>query len=94
MTFTAELWLYPGKGGWHFVTMPADVADELRARAGGPRRGFGSVRVKVTLGSTTWETSAFPDSKSRSYLLPVKADARRRERVEDGDTVTITLELT
>lgn len=21
--FDAELWLYPGKGGWHFVTLPA-----------------------------------------------------------------------
>ena len=93
MTFTAELWLYPGKGGWHFVTLPPEIADEVRARTAGQRRGFGSARVHVTLGTTSWETSVFPDSKSSSYLLPVKAEARRRERVEDGDTVTVALEL-
>ena len=51
MTFTAELWRYPGKGGWHFVTLPDEIADEVRARSG-PRHGFGSVRVRVTLGAT------------------------------------------
>ena len=74
------------------MTLPADVADEVRARSG-PRRGFGSVRVRASIGATTWETSVFPDTKSGSYLLPVKAEARRREGLEDGDTVAVTLEV-
>jgi hypothetical protein len=90
---TAEVWLYPGKGGWHFVTLPAEIADELRARTAGSRRGFGSVPVDVTLGTSSWSTSVFPDRKSDSYLLPLKAVARRREQVGAGDTVTITLAL-
>ncbi|HEX6026826.1 MAG TPA: DUF1905 domain-containing protein [Solirubrobacter sp.] len=92
MTFTAELWRHAGQGGWHFVTLPHDVADEVRARSL-PRRGFGSVRVRATLGATSWETSVFPDAKTSSYLLPVKGDVRQRERVRDGDTVTISLAL-
>ena len=51
------------------------------------------MRVNATIGATTWETSIFPDTKSGSYLLPVKAEVRRREGVEDGDAVTVTLEL-
>ena len=31
--------------------------------------------------------------KSSSYLLPIKAAARRRERIEAGDAVTATIEL-
>ncbi len=93
MTFSAELWLYPGKGGWHFVTLPIEIADEIRARTAAQRRGFGSARVKVTLGTSSWETSVFPDTKSSSYVLPVKAEVRRREGVDDGDTVTVALEL-
>jgi hypothetical protein len=33
-TFEArgEVWLYPGDAGWHFVTLPPDLADETRAR--------------------------------------------------------------
>jgi hypothetical protein len=25
-SFKAELWLYPGEAGWHFLTLPAKVA--------------------------------------------------------------------
>jgi hypothetical protein len=93
VTFTAEVWLYEGDAPWHFVTLPLDLADELRARTAGTRRGFGSVRVSVTLGSSTWSTSVFPDRRSSSYLLPIKAEIREREGIEAGDTVTISLAL-
>jgi hypothetical protein len=90
---TGEVWLYPGKGGWHFVTLPAALADELRVRHADAHRGFGSLRVRATLGSSTWSTSLFTDTRSSSYLLPVKSDVRRQESIEDGDTTTIRIEL-
>ena len=91
--FTGEVWRYPGEGGWHFVTLPAELADELRARHADAHRAFGSLRVTASLGSTTWSTSLFTDTRSQSYLMPVKGDVRRRERVDDGDTATIRIEL-
>jgi Domain of unknown function (DUF1905) len=91
-TFEAEVWHNPGEAGWHFVTLPPEPADEIRARtAGGPP--FGTVPVTVTIGVTSWETSLFADRKSASYLLPVKADVRRRERIAAGNRVTVTVEL-
>ena len=90
---TGEVWRYPGDGGWHFVTVPPDVADELSVRYADRHRPFGSLRVRATLGSSTWSTSLFKDTKSASYLLPVKADVRRRERIEDGVVATIRIEL-
>ena len=91
-TFDAEIWVNPGEAGWHFVTMPADVADEVRARTAG-ERPFNSVPVTVTVGGTSWETSLFADRTSESYLLPLKAEARRAERVAAGDRVTVTVSL-
>jgi hypothetical protein len=90
-TITGELWLWQVGAGWTFLTLPLDVADEIRATS--VRRGFGSVRVEATLGSSTWKTSVFPDSKSGSYVLPVKAQVRKREAVGDGDPVTVTLQV-
>jgi hypothetical protein len=26
----AEIWVYPGKGGWHFVTLPAEFGARIR----------------------------------------------------------------
>ena len=89
----AVVWLYPGKGGWHFVTLPAELADEIRARHAGAHRAFGSVRVRASIGSSTWSTSLFADAKSSSYALPIKADVRRRERLEAGDVATVRIDV-
>lgn len=91
LAFTAPLWEHPGEGAWHFVTMPADVSDEVRALAG-PRRGFGSVRVRVTVGTTRWETSVFPNRQG-AYDLPVKRAVRHAEDLVAGEVVTVSLEL-
>ena len=91
-TFTAELWRWSGDAAWRFVTVPPDVADEIRI-VSGPPRGFGSVRVEVTVGSTTWRTSVFPDSSAGTYLLPMKKAVRVAEDLEDGDEVPVTLRL-
>jgi len=40
----------------------------------------------------TWRTSAFP-LNSGGYVLPIKADVRRRAGIAAGDEVTVELEL-
>ncbi len=90
-TFTAELWLHPGPAGWHFLTLPPALADEVSDRTAAAARAFGSVPVRVTIGSSSWSTSLFPDARSASYLLPVKAAIRRRERLGSGDAVRATI---
>jgi hypothetical protein len=95
ITVTAPIWLWSeGKGSWHFLTVPAEEAVEIRlqAAAAGPRRGFGSVRVAATINQISWRTSIFPQ-KSGGYILPIKADVRRRAGVSAGDEVTLSLEL-
>src|SRR4051794_31574604 len=63
-SFSAVLWIWAeAKGSWHFVTLPAELSDEIEEQVGDAARGFGSVPVEVSLGPTTWRTSIFP-SKS------------------------------
>ena len=89
----AEVWLYPGKGGWHFVTLDADLSAEIRSTSGGADSAWGSLKVLTTIGGTQWKTSLFPDSKSRRYQLPIKANVRIKENVGVGDTITCLIEL-
>lgn len=91
--FDAELWLHHGEATWHFVTLPGDVSDDIEARTANTRRGFGSARVRVTVGATTWSTSVFPDTTRQAYVLPVKKSVRQAEALADGDVVAITLAL-
>lgn len=92
--FDAPLWVWEAhEGSWHFVTFPTDVADEIEDQQSGPRRGFGAVKVRVTVGGTTWTTSAFPSRGQESLILPVKAAVRRAEALSAGDTVTVAIDL-
>ena len=90
--FDAELWESAAMGAWVFVTVPADVSDDIRIESG-PPTGFGSVRVEVTIGTTTWRTSVFPDKAEDAYILPVKRAVRRAERLEPGDVAGVSLLL-
>lgn len=92
--FKAELWLWEGSGAaWTFITVPEDIADEIDANLSGPGRGFGAVKVQVTVGSTTWTTSAFPSKPHASLILPIKATVRRAEGIEAGQRVVFDLEV-
>lgn len=91
--FRSELWLHSGEAAWHFVTVPTEVGKEISETTVGERRGFGSVKVRATIGSTTWPTSLFPDSDSGSFVLPVKKEVRRAEDLEDGDQVDVSVAL-
>lgn len=91
--FSAEVWLYQGNAPWHFVTLPKDLAVEIQSVFGDRERGWSSLPVTVTIGSSVWETSIFKDKKSESYLLPLKANIRKKEKIEAGANIAIRLEL-
>ena len=82
-------------GAWCFVTVPRELSEEIHdlTTARAPRRGFGSVRVEVTLGGTRWQTSVFPDAGSGCFVLPVKKAVRRQEDLEPGDLVEVMLRI-
>ena len=91
---TSLLWMWKGEaaGRWYFVPVPEEQSAEIRAHALGSPRGFGSVRVEARIADVVWRTSVFP-LNSGGYILPVKADVRRRAGISAGDEVRLKLEL-
>ena len=95
ITVTSLLWIWKGSdaaGRWYFITVPEDQSNEIRAHAFGSPRGFGSVKVEARIDDVTWRTSVFP-LNGGGYILPVKAEIRRKAGVAAGDEVTVELEL-
>jgi hypothetical protein len=89
------LWIWKGSdaaGRWYFITVPDEQSDEIRAHAFGNPRGFRSVKVEARIDDVTWRTSIFP-LNSGGYLLPVKAEVRRKAGIVAGDEVRVTLDL-
>lgn len=89
---TAPVWLWSGgKVSWHFVTISGDAANGIRFDSMGMRGGFGSVKVVAEINGVEWTTSVFPSKAD--YILPLKAEVRRRAKIAAGDEVVVTLRL-
>ncbi len=90
----AKVWLYSGgSASWHFVSLPKNKSEDIKERFGSAKRGWGSIPVVVTIGEVVWKTSIFPDKKTATYFLPLKADIRKRAKIEEGDTINFTIEI-
>ncbi len=83
----------PAKGSWHFMMIDTSAASTIRAAAAGRSGGWGSVKVTATLGKTQWQTSLFPNKQSGGFMLPLKADVRKREHVSEGDEIEVILSV-
>ena len=91
VTSTLQLWA-GDNASWHFLSIAAEESTEIRVHGFANPRGFGSVKVEAGIGEVTWRTSLFPQ-KAGGYLLPVKAEVRRRARIAAGDSVSVKLDL-
>lgn len=95
--FVAECWLWNAeKASWHFISLPKDKSEEIQffdKHMHEKRRGWGAVRVLATIGSTSWETSIFPSSEIGAYILPIKADVRKKEKINAGKSVNVQLKI-
>jgi hypothetical protein len=49
------------------------------------------IPVHVRIGKSEWKTSLFP--KDGRYIVPIKASVRKAENLEEGDNVTVRLEV-
>ena len=86
-TFMADLWQYDGESPWGFVTLPAELSQDIRAKHGRSTTSVGSIKVTVTIGATRWATSLFPERSHRRYVLPIQKSVRTAEQLEAGSPV-------
>ena len=89
--FSGKIWFWKGPAPWFFVTVPAEQSRDLKAVSGLVTYGWGVIPVHVRIGNTEWQTSLFP--KHDLYIVPIKASVRKAEDLEEGDNVTIRLEV-
>ena len=89
--FNGKIWFWRGPAPWFFVTVPAEPSRDLKAISGLVTYGWGVIPVHVRIGKSEWKTSLF--SKDDLYLVPIKASVRKAENLDEGDEVTVRLEV-
>ena len=91
LTFSGDVFVWRGPAPYHFVSVPADLADVIKAIAPMVTYGWGVIPVRIRIGGTDMKTSLFP--RDGGYLVPLKDAIRRAEGIAEGDEVEIRLAI-
>lgn len=89
--FSAQTWKPEGDCTWYFVSLPSELAKEIRAMRKFDEEGWGRLKVAARIGDSEWKTAIWFDTKHETYLLPIKAEIRRKEKIEIGDNVGVMI---
>jgi hypothetical protein len=89
--FDGTILYWRGPSPYFFVAVPEKESRALNEISALVTYGWGVIPVRVRIGSSEWQTSLFP--KDGRYLVPIKTSIRRAEQIEQGDTVTVRLEV-
>ncbi len=89
--FDGEIIYWRGPAPFFFVAVPDQQSRDIKAISNLVTYGWGVIPVQVRIGKTAFKTSLFP--KDGLYLVPIKAVVRKAEKLEEGDTVTVQLDV-
>lgn len=89
--FNATPWMHNGPAAWTFVTLPKDLSVEIRHSFQSEEQGWGRLKLKAQIGGSVWNTAIWFDTKYESYVLPLKAEIRKREKINMDTELAILL---
>jgi hypothetical protein len=89
--FTSKIWKTAEAGGWYFVTLPSELSKEIRKTFKIEEEGWGRLKTAAKVGNTEWKTTIWFDTKKNSYLLPLKSDVRKNEKLIENQEINVEL---
>ena len=85
--FTAQVDLFERDKGWHYVSVPSELAKPLEHLA-----DRGLIAVTATVGATSWPTSLLPMGDG-THFIALPAKVRAKERLSRGDEARVSFTL-
>jgi Domain of unknown function (DUF1905) len=89
--FSNALWEWRGPAPFYFLSVPAEMADEIREAARVVSYGWGMIPVIAQIGGIEFKTSMF--AKDGTYVLPIKSIVRVPLNLQVGDQVEVWMRL-
>lgn len=87
--FSAKVIHWRGPSPFFFAPIPPRCAAEIRPVSKLVTYGWGMIPVEASIGGVVFQTSLFP--KDETYLLPLKADVRRKAHITAGDLIQVDM---
>ena len=89
--FSTKMWKNGQPGGWHFVTLPKTLSEEIRNNLQWQEEGWGRMKAHAQIGELKWDTAIWFDSKAEAYLLPIKAEIRKKTKLEINQEIEMNI---
>lgn len=89
--FSAPVWKHSASAGWYFVSLPIELSAEIRQNNPWKEEGWGRMSAKAKIKETMWNTSIWYDTKLKTHVLPLKAEIRKKEKIEFGDVLDVLI---
>lgn len=90
-SFKAKVWQHGAPSGWYFVSLPKEMGKEIRTNLKWQEEGWGRLKAIASIGQTNWDTAIWFDTKADTYILPLKADIRKKANIALHDELEITV---
>jgi Domain of unknown function (DUF1905) len=90
-SFETRIIEWRGPSPFFYAPIPAQYVDELRQLTKIVSYGWGVTPVEAQIGDVAFKTSLFP--KDGGYLLPLKADVRRKTNITAGDVIAVEMTI-
>ena len=91
--FSAKMWQHDSPGGWFFVSIPIEMSKEIRTNLSFQEEGWGRMKTRAKIGDIEWESAIWYDSKSKTYLLPIKSKIRKLVKLNTTENINLTIYL-
>lgn len=75
--------------GWYLISLPKDVSEEIRTNFKSEEEGWGRLKASAQIGNTEWQTAIWFAAKTGCYLLPIKAEIRKKEKLDMSKTLEV-----
>ncbi len=92
--FTAKVCHYSVSAdgvGWTIVSLPKALADEIRNNFKCLEQGWGRMKIAAKVGNSEWQTAIWFNTKLDTYILPIKAAIRKKEKIALNEDVKVTV---
>jgi hypothetical protein len=92
-SFKAKVWKHNAPAAWYFLTVPKNTSAEIKTLFKQWEEGWGRLKCSAQIANTIWQTAIWYDTKHQAYVLPLKAEIRRKECIEIDELISVTIKI-
>ncbi len=89
--YSTKIWKHNAPGGWYFVSLPKKLSKEIRQNLKWQEEGWGRMKAFAQIGESKWETAIWFDTKKGAYILPIKAEIRKKANLKIDQNIEMNI---